>query len=254
MLSKYFYAKTQLQEFKNNLNNLLSDLKDKKVILYGAGEGFFELNKQYKITDNLNVVAIADIKFEKDNTDITGLKQIAPKEINNIEYDKILITNERTIRLCDYLTKKLKVDEDKILKIFVEDIKDESLNYYYLCEHKFDKTLPKLIKKLKNKTVVLYGAGSFLQVIRRYFDLSELNIVGISDRKYEEHEEGETFDGIKVYSIDEVMELEPDYVVVATKFYASIIEDMYYNKFKMTNIKIKPLVHKSFWALLKEIW
>lgn len=254
MLSKYFYAKSQREEFKNNLNTLINDLKGQKVILYGAGEGFFELDKKYNIKGNFDIIAIADKKFETDKSNITGLKQVSPEEITNLEFDKILITNERTIKIFYYLTQKLKIQEDKISRIFIEEFKDESLNYLYLCEHKFDKTLPKLVKKLKNKTVILYGAGAFLQTIKKYFDISGLNIIGISDRKYEEHDEDITFEGMKVYSIDEAEELKPDYIVVATKFYTGIIEDLYYNRFRGTGIKIKPLVHKGFLTLLKEIW
>ena len=38
MLSEYFKAKTSTNEFIEHLNSTLDELKDKKVLLYGAGE------------------------------------------------------------------------------------------------------------------------------------------------------------------------------------------------------------------------
>ena len=108
--------------------------------------------------------------------------------------------------------------------------------------------------KLKGKSIVLYGAGVFLEAINKYYDLSKLNIIGISDRRFDEHKENEMFLGHRAYSIEELKDLNPDYILVATKFYISIIEDMYYNTFANTKIKIKPLVKKPFLTLLKEIW
>ena len=254
MLSKYFETKTKSDEFKQKLNSTLEQLKDKKVILYGAGEGFFDLDKTYNFKDKLNIVAIADKKFEKNKNNITGLVQIEPNDILKKDFDCILITNERPKSVYNFLISKLEIDESKIYKMFCEELKDEANNFYYLYEHRFDKTLPQLVKKLKNKKVVLYGAGAYLQLIMKCFDLSQLDIIGISDKKFDEHEENETFNGLKVYSIDEVESLKPDYIIVATKFYTGIIEDLYYNKLRNTNIKIKPLVKKGFFELLREIW
>ena len=143
---------------------------------------------------------------------------------------------------------KIKIDDIE------ETIKDEKQNLSFLYENKFDKTYPKLVKKLKNKKVVLYGGGVFLETINKYFDLSKLNIIGIADKKYccEECKD-ETFLGYKTLSPDEIKDLNPDFVLISTKFYISIFEDLYYNLFKNTNIKVKPLVKKSFWTLLKEI-
>ena len=42
----------------------------------------------------------------------------------------------------------------------------------------------KLNKKLKGKTIVIYGSGLLFQKVLSNYDLSELNIIGISDRKF----------------------------------------------------------------------
>ena len=69
MLSRYFEIKTGNKNFDDYMNKLFSELKDKKVIIYGAGEGFLELNKIYNFNEKLNVVAVADRKFENSSFD-----------------------------------------------------------------------------------------------------------------------------------------------------------------------------------------
>ena len=147
-----------------------------------------------------------------------------------------------------------KQDVRKKFNIDQESIQDEIINLEYLESFNFSKTFKKLKRKLKNKTVVIYGTGAFFQVIKKHFDISDINIIGISDKKFEEHKEGEEFLGYKVYAPSELRGLNPDYVLVATKMYVSIIEDLYYDTLKDTNIKIKPLLKKDFITLVKEIW
>ena len=254
MLSKYFEMKTSSKDFIDNAEQIINDLKDKKVIIYGAGAGFFALDKTYNFKQKLNVVAISDKKFEKEKDGKTGLKEIAPNEISSVDYDFILITNEKARQIRTFLEYKLNIQEGVIKQLFIEDIKDESANLNYLYKQKFDKTLPKLIKKLKGKKVVLYGAGIYLEVINKYFDLSQIDVIGIADKRFTDEESSDYFLGYKVYTPKQIKDLKPDYVIVATRYYVSVIEDLYYKTLKDTGIKIRPLVKKSFLTLLKEIW
>ncbi len=254
MVSKYFERKTETKEFIDGINEILNSLKNKKVIIYGAGEGYFELNKKYSFSKNLNITAIADKKFETKSENITGLKQILPKQIINEEFDKIIITNEQPKSVKNYLLNTLEINEDKIVQVFNEEFKEECINIIYLYKHNFPETVKKLQRKLRKKSVLLYGAGAFLELILKYFDISDLNVIGISDKKYEGHKLNETFHGYKVYAPSEIAELKPDYVIVTTKFYLSLIEDLYYSTLRKTGIKIKPLVQKSLFTLLREIW
>ena len=149
---------------------------------------------------------------------------------------------------------KQKVDKDKIRFISQEEIPMEQENYNYLESFNFGKHIKKLTKKLKDKSVVLYGAGSFLEVINKYYDLSGLNIIGIADKRFEKYENNETeFLGYKAVKPNEIKDLNPDYVLVATKFFINIIEDLMLNTLADTKIKIRPLVKKSLFVLLKEI-
>ena len=259
MLSKYFQTVTNTDYFKKSCEDIIEELKGKKVLLYGAGEGYLELEKKYKFREKLNIIGISDLKFAskdrkviKENKKLfKDIKMVEPSDIPNEEFDTILVTNEYARPIIRYLV-NLELGEEVIKPLFVQEIIDESINLTYLYRHKFDKTLPKLIKKLKGKKVLLYGAGAYLETIKKYFDISGLNIIGISDRRFAYNKEETEFLGYKTYSPEEIVELKPDYVVVSTKFYINIVESLYENTLKNTNIKIKPLVSKSFWTLFKE--
>lgn len=264
MLSKYFQIKTNTKKFDDDLLWSMGEIRNRRVILYGAGQGFLKLNEIYDFKNNLNIVAIADKKFECVNNcececgsecskEILGIRTIAPSQIVNEDYDVILITNEYAKPILKYLFEELKIENKDIRTVFNEEVKDEQTNLNYLYKHNFDKTLPKLLKRLKNKKVVFYGAGVYLELIKKYFDISSLNVIAISDKKFENMEESE-FLGYKTCSPDKIKDLNPDYVIITTKFYINIFEYLNDDLLKGTKIKIKPLVRKSFWTLVKEIW
>ncbi len=252
MLSKYFKIKTASDEFSKNLDIIFEELKGKKVLLYGAGDGFVVLNKKYDFKQKLNITGIADLKFEKNNKNLfMGFKKVLPKNIPNEDFDSILITNEQSKKIVKYLKEKLRLNCD-IKALFVEEIKDEQINLNYLYKHKFDKTLPKLVKDMKGKKVILYGAGVFLELIKKYFDLSDLNITGVCDKRFNKHAEGETFLGWRVFSVDEAAELNPDYILISTKMYVGLIRSLEPSVLK--DKKFRPLLKKSFITLIQEAW
>ena len=131
-------------------------------------------------------------------------------------------------------------------------IKEEDENLRYLSKHKLHLTLPKLVKSLQGKKVIIYGAGTLFHLIKKNYDITGLNIVGIADKKYETSKDIETEYGYKVYKLDEIKDTDADCILVTVKFYIPILEDLY-ERYKNTNIKVKPLVKKSFWTLLKEL-
>ena len=124
----------------------------------------------------------------------------------------------------------------------------------YLKKIDFEKHLKKITKKLKGSKIVLYGAGSFFKVIYDNYDLSGLDIVGISDKKFEGHAENEEFCGYKVLAPHEIVDLEPDYILVATLKFVRIIEGFYIDTYKDSKIKIKPLIKKPLKELWLELW
>ena len=252
MVSKYFELKTKEADFEEHIAGILHKIQDKKVIVYGVNDEFKELNKKYNLDKRFNIVAMVGEK-PKDDKYFNSYKIIPAFDIIKENYDAILVINGNPTNTLNFLRYDLLIEDKEIESVFEEEFKDECININYLFKYKFDKTLPKLIRKLKNKKVVLYGAGAFLELIKKHFDLSEIDIIGIADKRFEYHEENEQFLGYKAYAPDEIKKLNPDYVVVATKMYVNIIESLYYDILKDTKIKIKPLLKKGFFDLLKEI-
>ena len=119
---------------------------------------------------------------------------------------------------------------------------------------KFEKNLDKLKKKLKNKTSIIYGTGSFFKYINENYDLSKLNIIGISDMKFNDNDEGKDFLGYKMVPKNKIVSYKPDYVIVATLKYISIVEDFELNILNKTKIKVLPLAKIPLLQLIKDIW
>lgn len=124
----------------------------------------------------------------------------------------------------------------------------------YLKEIKFEKYLEKLKKKIGRKSIILYGAGAYFQYIQTNYDLSGLNITGISDMKFSESDEGRDYLGYKIIPKNKICGYNPDYILVATLNYLSIIEDFKLNYFCHTKTKIYPLARMPLSMLIKEIW
>ena len=76
----------------------------------------------------------------------------------------------------------------------------------HLKQCKFDKYFKKLTKKLKGKKVIIYGTGSMFQYIQKNYDLSGLNIIGVSDGKYLLEQEGEEDLGYKIIPKEKLSE------------------------------------------------
>ena len=129
---------------------------------------------------------------------------------------------------------------------------DEQLEY--LKSVHFDKQLKKKKKKLKNESVVIYGTGILFQKLKDNYDLSNLNIIGVSDRKFTDEQEGKDTLGYKIIPLDKIVEYKPDYVLIATLKFLGIMDDFKNNVFRGTKIKVLPLVDKPFMTLLKEIF
>ena len=129
---------------------------------------------------------------------------------------------------------------------------DEHLEF--LQSVKFDEQLKKLNKKLKGKSIVIYGTGILFQKILKNYDLTKLNIIGVSDMKFTLDKEGEDCLGYKIIPLDKIKDYNPDYILVATLKFLGILENFRNNIFKDTKTKVLPLVDKPFFTLLKEIF
>lgn len=126
---------------------------------------------------------------------------------------------------------------------------DEHLKF---CE--FEKYLEKLIKKLKNKTVIIYGTGSLFQKILKEYDLTGLNIIGVCDGKYLLEQEGKEDLGYKIIPKEKLEEYDADYLLLGLQNYIDILCDFSSGIYKKKKTRVLPLVRIPLLKSLKEIW
>lgn len=124
----------------------------------------------------------------------------------------------------------------------------------YLKKIHFEKYIKKLSKKLANKNVIIYGCGTFFRYIKDHYDLSNLNIIGISDMKFADEQEGEEYLGYKIIPKSKILSYAPDYVLVAMLEYIRIVEDFQINVFDKTKTKVYPLARIPLIQMIKKIW
>lgn len=239
--------------FSRHIQDIKTEIGNKKVLIYGAGSAYEELDKKFNLKE-LNVIGISDIKFTEESK-FNELPAFPPSKIKNIEYDVILMTLFRPEKGINSLKSEGIINKTTDIKFIFEEIIPQEYEFLdYLEKFKFGKNLEKLSKKLKNKKVIIYGTGAFFQTINLYYDLSKLNIIAVSDKKFIEHEKDEKFLDYLVCSPLEIRELKPDCVLVATKYFINIIEDLEEDLLHKTKIKILPLCKKPFIELFNEIW
>ena len=120
----------------------------------------------------------------------------------------------------------------------------------YFEKHNFNKQFKNLIKKMKNKRLVIYGTGKLFQYALENYDFAKLNIIGISDYKYKNSQSGSIDLGYKIILRQDIIKHNPDYIIVATQNYLNIMK---YFAEGYGEEKVLPLVEKNFIDLIKEI-
>lgn len=119
---------------------------------------------------------------------------------------------------------------------------------------KFDRYFKKLVKKLKGKTIIVYGTGSLFQKIQKEYDLSQLNIIGVSDGKYLLDQEGQEDLGYKIIPKEKLEDYEADIILLGLQNYISVLCNFASGLCKDKKTKIYPLVRIPLWKCLKDIW
>ena len=123
----------------------------------------------------------------------------------------------------------------------------------YLKQRHFDKTLKRYIKKFEGKKIVVYGTGMLFEAITKNYDLSGLNIIAVSDRKYAATKP-DKYLGFETVAPDNIKDLQPDVVLVGVLRTVAVIENLRYELLADTGIKVLPLVDRKLLEILKEIW
>ena len=123
---------------------------------------------------------------------------------------------------------------------FYEIRSKEQWREYFECinEQKYINTLT---NKLQDNTILLYGAGIISEVLINNFDLSKLNIIGISDKKFERTDEKE-FMGIKAVKPSELKNTDFDTILFTLKLYSKIESSL---KTSGINKKMYSLIKKD---------
>ena len=108
---------------QRQINKLARKYKNKKIVIYGAGEYFQILKNNFDLS-KLNIVGIADKKFETSkDSNPTPYLALAPEELKNFDLDVILVALYDDTSLCDYLEYQLLINtqnEDKPICSIIE--------------------------------------------------------------------------------------------------------------------------------------
>ena len=128
----------------------------------------------------------------------------------------------------------------------------KDLNLIYLEKLNFSEQIKKLEKDLAGKRILLYGAGLLFKTLKKHYSLDALNIIGIVDKNFFETNE-EYFEGYKTYTPDQILELEPDYILVTTKIHIYVVEFLSKNFLFSSKTKIRSIFKKPFNMIVKEL-
>lgn len=91
----------------------------------------------------------------------------------------------------------------------------------YLDKIEEQKYIDILSQVLNGKKVLLYGAGIVAQVLIDKYNLTNINIIGISDKKFETFKEDE-FKGYKAFPPSDLKKQNFDYILFTMKLYKNI--------------------------------
>lgn len=93
--------------------------------------------------------------------------------------------------------------------IHTPSTKNQWREYFDLVKQEMkNKTLS---KKYKNKKVILYGMGTNTEVLFEKYDLSDLNIIAVADRKFKD---GDTWRGLPAISMEDIPKHHPDVIFI----------------------------------------
>ena len=94
-----------------------------------------------------------------------------------------------------------------------------------LIKRNFDKYLKNIVKKYKNKKIIIYGSGLLFQTINNNYDLSKLNIIGISDIKYRNEDKDKLCNGYKIIPLEYLSEQDFDILLLGVRDYYYILNN-----------------------------
>lgn len=113
----------------------------------------------------------------------------------------------------------------------------------FLSDNMMSYQLDELKEKLQDKKVIIYGAGLLFQTIVENYDLADLNIIGICDKKFSLDDEKKDFLGYNIIPFLKLPEYQAEYIIVAIRNYYPVITEL---KHIIKDINIIPFVNFDF--------
>jgi len=149
--------------FEDRLKFLSHKYKGKKILIYGNGIIFNVMCKNYDIQKYLNVCAVSDLRYEKNETkEYLGFKAVKPAEIKFSNADVILLTTVNPKEIKSFLQKNNFVKKGTLIEPFIQD-------FFYEKIKKFNKKCNFAIKYLKN-------TGNIINFIKYFLFLNETEL------------------------------------------------------------------------------
>lgn len=92
------------QSFSKKLEKWSKLYKNKKVVIYGCGLLFDKIVELYDLNSRLNIVAVCDVRYEKEQPlKYKGFKTLKPSELNKTDYDVLIFTVFDHLTCLNYL-------------------------------------------------------------------------------------------------------------------------------------------------------
>ena len=163
---------------QERVNVLAKKYFGKKIVIYGAGDYFLEIQDKCDLS-HLNIVGISDKKFEVSKEEnISRYNALTPDELKEYDFDVILVLLKNDEKLCDYLEYELltntKNENKEIISFFKGSFKNKAIEHYKKSKRLYnfifgiasDDDLNKIqnqLKKIKQDLMI----NSFVKIFNR---------------------------------------------------------------------------------------
>ena len=146
----------------------------------------------------------------------------------------------------------------KVFTLFLFDV----LFYYHFCNKKFlfmqndekwdkylkfvdeQKYIDKLAKKYKDKKILIYGTGTIAEHLFDNYDLSKLNIIAVSDKKYSSTS---NYKGYVAIPPEDITTLNPDVILFTLYNYKPVKKDC---KQQKISAKMENMIKRDRYILI----
>jgi len=124
----------------------------------------------------------------------------------------------------------------------------------YLEKKKAQKVIDETAEKYKDKKIVLYGADLFTGDLFRNYDISNLKVLGVADKTFQDNADGDYY-GYKKFGPSDLLESDFDILLITAYDDTEIKEYLKKDLFQGEEIKfkIKTLIKLNIFEYIKEL-